>query len=64
MDKKALFDIKPKRPGDQLHTKANINKARRILGYEPHTGLEEALRSQISWYNEKIFTQGLHKLTS
>ena len=64
MGKKARFDIKPKRPGDQLHTKANIAKARRILGYEPRARLEEALRTQISWYKEKIFSQGLHKLTS
>ncbi len=63
MGKKARFDIKPKRPGDQLHTRANINKARRILGYEPRTSLEEALRAQITWYKEKVFSQGLHKLT-
>jgi len=63
MGKKARFDIKPKRPGDQLHTRANINKARRIFGYEPRTSLEEVLRSQITWYKEKIFSQGLHKLT-
>ena len=63
MDKKAHFDIKPKRPGDQLHTRANINKARRILGYEPCTSLEEELRTQVKWYKEKIFSQGLHKLT-
>lgn len=63
MGKKARFDMKPKRPGDQLHTRANINKARQILGYEPHTSLEAVLRNQISWYKEKIFSQGLHKLT-
>ncbi len=63
MGKKARFDIKPKRPGDQLHTRANINKARRILGYEPCTSIEEALREQIMWYKEKIFSKGLHKLT-
>ncbi|MBY9020171.1 MAG: NAD-dependent epimerase/dehydratase family protein [Candidatus Lokiarchaeota archaeon] len=63
MGKKAHFDIKPKRPGDQLHTRANINKARRILGYEPRSSLEEVLRKQISWYKEKIFSQGLQKLT-
>ncbi len=63
MGRKANFDMKPKRPGDQLHTRANINKARSILGYEPKTSLEEALRMQITWYKEKIFSQGLHKLT-
>lgn len=58
-----FFDIKPKRPGDQLNTGTNINKTRRILGYEPRTSLEEALQAQITWYKEKIFSQGLHKLT-
>ena len=63
MGKKARFVMKPKRPGDQLHTRANIDKARSILGYEPHTSLEEVLRTQITWYREKIFSQALHKLT-
>ena len=63
MGKKARFEIKPKRPGDQLHTRANISKARQILGYEPRTSLEEILRAQIKWYKEKIFSLGLHKLT-
>lgn len=61
MGKKVRFDMKPKRPGDQLHTKANIKKARRILGYEPRTSIEEILRTQIAWYKEKIFSQGLYK---
>ncbi|NVM35893.1 MAG: GDP-mannose 4,6-dehydratase [Candidatus Lokiarchaeota archaeon] len=63
MDKKAIFDIKPKRPGDQLHTRANINKAKCILSYKPRTSLEEVLQTQVKWYKEKIFSQGLHKLT-
>ncbi|MFX0037108.1 MAG: NAD-dependent epimerase/dehydratase family protein [Candidatus Hermodarchaeota archaeon] len=63
MGKKANFNIISKRPGDQLHTRANINKAQKILGYEPKTSLEETLRMQITWYKEKIFSQGLHKLT-
>ena len=64
MNKKATFDLKPKRPGDQLHTRANIDKARRILSYKPRTSLEEVLRLQIKWYEDKIFSQGFHKLTS
>ena len=40
----------PKRPGDQLRTKANINKARKLLGYNPKTSLLEAVRQQVNWF--------------
>ena len=40
----------PKRPGDQLRTKANIDKARRILGYDPRTTLLESVKFQVDWY--------------
>ncbi len=59
-----FFDIKSKRLGDQLYTKANINKTRHILGYESRSSLEEALRTQISWYKEKTLSHSLHKLKS
>jgi UDP-glucuronate 4-epimerase len=64
MGKKAQFKMMPKRSGDQLHTKANISKARRIFNYKPKTSLEKILKKQISWYREKIFLLGLHKLSS
>lgn len=53
--KKAKLDIQPKRPGDQLHTHADISKARKVLGYAPKTSLEDALRSQVDWYERKIY---------
>ncbi len=61
MGKKAIFDMKPRRPGDQLHTCANISKAREVLGYEPQTSLTVALEEQVKWYQERIFAAGLHK---
>jgi UDP-glucuronate 4-epimerase len=45
---------RPKREGDQLKTQACIEKARRILGYEPITRPREGLRRQIEWYRERI----------
>ena len=36
--------------GDMKHTQADISKARRILGYQPKTGLKEGLRCFIQWY--------------
>ena len=64
MGKKAKFKMMPKRLGDQMHTKANIDKARSILNYEPKTSLEEILRKQVTWYKEKIYTPGLHMFSS
>ena len=60
MGKTATFDMKPKRPGDQLHTCANINKARQLLGYAPHTPLEEGLKAEVEWYVNRIYANGLH----
>ena len=63
-NKKAKFKMMPKRLGDQLQTKANIDKARRILNYKPSTTLKDILKKQIIWYKEKIYAQGLHEFPS
>jgi nucleoside-diphosphate-sugar epimerase len=47
--RRAQVDRKPARAGDQQHTKANIERAQRVLGYEPTTLLEEGLRRQVHW---------------
>jgi len=38
------------RAGDQLRTKANIDKARKLLNYNPKTTLLEGVESQVNWY--------------
>lgn len=38
------------RAGDQLRTKANIDKARRLLNYNPQTTLLEGVKAQVEWY--------------
>lgn len=45
---------KPRRPGDQLKTQANIEKARRILGYNPTTPPREGLEEAVRWYRQHI----------
>jgi len=55
LGKKAEFDIKPKRPGDQKKTETNVTKARDVLGYNPTTPPEEGLKKQVEWYKEKIW---------
>jgi len=44
------LNIIPKRPGDQSRTKANIDKARRLLNYNPQTSLLDAVKKQVEWY--------------
>lgn len=52
--KKAKFKMLPRRKGDVSETHAHIDKARRILGYNPGTPLREGLRKQIEWYINRI----------
>lgn len=55
LGKGATFAHKPRRPGDQLHTHANIDKARRVLGYDPKVAPEEGLRNEVAWYRDRVF---------
>lgn len=40
----------PPRPGDIRHSYADISKARKMLGFEPKTGLREGLAKTVEWY--------------
>ncbi|MDH5404314.1 MAG: GDP-mannose 4,6-dehydratase [Candidatus Heimdallarchaeota archaeon] len=52
MKEKTRIIIKSRRPGDQLHTRANIEKARKILGYDPKVTIREGLQKEINWFRE------------
>jgi len=41
------------RPGDILHSFANIGKARKMLKYEPTISFDDGLRETIQWYKNK-----------
>jgi len=47
---KALQERLPDQPGDVPITWANIDKAKRLLGYSPQTSMEEGLRNFVAWY--------------
>jgi len=50
LGKSIAIHVIPKRPGDQSRTKANIDKARSLLNYNPQTTLLEAVKKQVEWY--------------
>ena len=54
LQKTIEFEVHPARPGDQNRTKANIDKARRILGYDPRTSLKEGIEAQVKWFRDSF----------
>ena len=50
MNKKLIIDNKPPRKGDQQRTEAVIDKARKLLNYEPKVTLKKGLEEQVKWY--------------
>ena len=51
---KININVIGKRAGDQLRTKADIDKARKLLNYDPKTTLLESVKSQVIWYKENF----------
>jgi len=50
LGKPIKINVIARRAGDQLRTKANIDKARKLLDYNPKTTLLEAVEKQVEWY--------------
>jgi UDP-N-acetylglucosamine/UDP-N-acetylgalactosamine 4-epimerase len=54
----AIAAIEPlyvsERPGDIQHSLASIDKARRLLGYDPQFTVKEGLKKVINWYWENL----------
>jgi UDP-N-acetylglucosamine/UDP-N-acetylgalactosamine 4-epimerase len=44
----------PARPGDVMHSLADIGKARRLLGYEPTHSIEQGLDESLDWYERNL----------
>ncbi|MHA1413866.1 MAG: GDP-mannose 4,6-dehydratase, partial [Promethearchaeota archaeon] len=47
------------RPGDILHSYADISKAKELLGFEPEYDQEKGLRDYFKWYKEKYNIKNL-----
>jgi UDP-glucuronate 4-epimerase len=56
--KKALQERLPDQPGDVPITWANIDKAKRLLGYSPKTSMEQGLRKFVAWYRATLTGAG------
>ncbi|MGG7035400.1 MAG: SDR family oxidoreductase [Flavobacterium sp.] len=44
----------PNRKGDIPHSLASVDKARKLLGYEPTHNIKEGLREAVQWYWENL----------
>ncbi|MFL6255720.1 MAG: GDP-mannose 4,6-dehydratase [Pyrinomonadaceae bacterium] len=53
LGRKARLDRQPPQPGDVPQTFADVSKARRLLGYDPQTPIEEGLRRFVEWFKEE-----------
>ena len=53
LGKQAQIDRLPDQPGDVPLTYADISKARRLLGYEPKTPIEQGIREFVEWLRSR-----------
>jgi nucleoside-diphosphate-sugar epimerase len=47
----AIIEHHPAHPADMRANQADVNKARRLLGWEPQVSLEKGTAELVSWYN-------------
>jgi nucleoside-diphosphate-sugar epimerase len=53
LDRKALIRYIEKNPADVDANWANVDKARRLLGWEPQVSLDEGITSMVNWYMQQ-----------
>ena len=59
LGRQARIKVVPKRPGDQLETRANIEKACDNLGYNPTTSVLDGLTQEVNWYRDNSEKNGV-----
>jgi len=52
LGREARKNLMPMQPGDVPETSADIEKSRRMLGFNPRTPLRDGIRAFLSWYRE------------
>lgn len=52
LGKKAIIDFQPMHKADMMETWANIDKAKKMLGWTPEISVEEGVKRTVQWYKE------------
>lgn len=52
LDRRAIIDRRPPQAGDVPVTYADITKARRLLGYNPATKIEDGIEKFVRWFKQ------------
>lgn len=52
LGKEANKEMLPMQPGDVVETSADIERSRKLLGFNPKTNIREGVRRFIAWYRE------------
>ena len=52
LGRKALKNMLPMQPGDVPATSADIDKSRRMLGFDPQVKIEQGIKEFITWYRD------------
>jgi len=58
LDTHAVVDRQPMQPGDVPQTFADVTKARRLLGYNPQTKIEEGIKRFVEWFQRRDGEKG------
>jgi len=53
LGKKVNPKFDPPRPGDILHSQADISKAEKLLGWKPRVGFADGIAKTIAWYQRQ-----------
>jgi UDP-glucuronate 4-epimerase len=53
LEREAVINRQPMQPGDVPQTFADVSKARRLLGYNPQTPIEEGISRFVRWFREE-----------
>jgi len=53
LGRRAQIDWQPMQPGDVPQTFADISRARKLLGYDPQTQIEEGIEKFVEWFRER-----------
>ena len=56
LGRRAEIDWQPPQPGDVPQTFADITTARRLLGYNPQTQIEEGIKKFVEWFRDGTCT--------